>query len=73
MAITTNMGSYEIDTDSIETAYDDEIMCAGWNPDVDLACHLLPLESSDPHTGMSADLATEIPELFLSKMYSYQE
>jgi hypothetical protein len=71
MAITTNMGNYEID--STETAYDDEIMYAGWNPDVDLACHHLPLEPSDIHTGMPVDLATEISELFLRRMYSYQE
>ena len=73
MAITTNMSDYEIEADSIAAEYDDEIMCAGWNPDVDLACQHLPLDSSDTHLAMPADLATEIPELFLRKMYSYQE
>lgn len=73
MAITTNMSNYEIETDSIEPEYDDEILCAGWNPDVDLACQHLPLEPSDAHTAMPADLTTEVSELFMRKMYSYQE
>ena len=71
MAIMMSMSSYGID--SMDTAYDDEIMCAGWNPDVDLAYHYLPFELSDTRTGMQADLVTEIPELFLRRMYSYQE
>ena len=73
MAITTNMGNYEIEADSIAAEYDDEIMCAGWTPDVSLACQYLPLESSDTHMGMPADLTTEVSELFLRRMYSYQE
>ena len=72
MAITTNMSDYEIETDSIGAEYDDEIMCAGWNPDIDLACQHLPLESSDT-LAMPAEVTTEISELFLRKMYSYQE
>jgi hypothetical protein len=73
MAITTNMSDYEIEADSIAAEYDDEIMCAGWNPDVDLACQYLPLEPSDTHMSMPADLTAEVSELFLRKMYSYQE
>lgn len=71
MAITTNMSDYEIDSTTAE--YDDEIMCAGWNPDIDLACQHLPLEPSDSHMAMPADLTSEVSELFLRKMYSYQE
>jgi hypothetical protein len=67
------MSNYEIGTDSIEAEYGDEIMCAGWNPDVDLVCQQLSLEPSDTHTVMPADLTTEIPEFFLRKMYSFQE
>lgn len=73
MAITTNMSNYEIETGSIDADYDDEIMCAGWNPDIDLACQYLPLEPSDTHIAMPADLTTEVSELFLRRMYSYQE
>lgn len=72
MAITTNMSNYEIGTDSIEAEYGDEIMCAGWNPDVGLVCRER-LESSDTHTIMPADLVMEISELFLRKMYACQE
>ena len=73
MAITTNMSDYEIEADSIEAEYDDEILCAGWNPDIDVACLHLPLEPSNAHMAMPTDLTTEISELFLRKMYSYQE
>ncbi|MBU1690588.1 MAG: hypothetical protein KJ958_11435 [Gammaproteobacteria bacterium] len=72
MAITTNMSNYEIGTDSIEAEYGDEIMCAGWNPDVGLACQN-QLEPSGTHMTMPADLTTEISELFLRKMYACQE
>lgn len=72
MAITTNMSNYEIGTDSIEAEYGDEIMCAGWNPDVGLVCQNL-LELPDTHPAMPADLTMEISELFLRKMYSCQE
>ncbi|GAO35358.1 hypothetical protein SCT_0744 [Sulfuricella sp. T08] len=72
MAITTNMSSYEIGTDSVEAEYGDEIMCAGWNPDVGLVCQNL-LELSDTHTTIPADLTMEISELFLKKMYACQE
>jgi len=72
MAITTNMSNYEIGTDSIEAEYGDEIMCAGWNPDVGLVCQSL-LEPSNTHPAMPADLTMEASELFLRKMYACQE
>lgn len=72
MAITTNMSNYEIGTDSIEAEYGDEIMCAGWNPDVGLVRQEL-LVPSDTHMIMPADLVMEISELFLKKMYACQE
>ncbi len=72
MAITTNMSNYEIGTDSIEAAYGDEIMCAGWNPDVGLVRQEL-IESSDTHRVMPTDLVMGNSELFLEKMYASQE
>jgi hypothetical protein len=72
MAITTNMSNYEIGTDSIEAEYGDEIMCAGWNPDVGLARQTL-LEPSDSRVVMPADLVMEMSELFLRRMYACQE
>lgn len=72
MAITTNMSNYEIGTDSIEAEYGDEIMCAGWNPDVGLV-RQEPIEPSDTHRVMPADLVMGNSELFLKKMYASQE
>jgi len=72
MAITTNMNSYEIGSDSVEAPYGDEIMCAGWNPDVGLMCQE-QIEPSGTHAVMPADLVMEISELFLRKMYACQE
>lgn len=77
MASILNMSDYVIDADSIEavieTEYDDEILCAGWNPDIDLVVQHLQLEPSDTNMVMPADLVTDISELFLRRMYSYQE
>lgn len=72
MAITTNMSNYELETDSIAAEYGDEIMCAGWNPDVGLV-YREPIEPSDTHRAMPADLVMENSELFLKKMYACQE
>ena len=72
MAITTNMSNYEIGSDSIELEYSDEIMCAGWNPDVGLVGQDLP-EPSATHTALPADLTMEISAVFLRKMYASQE
>ena len=68
-----NMSDYIIDADSIEVEYDEEILCAGWNPDIELVCQHLQLEPSDTRMVMPADLVTDISELFLRRMYSCQE
>jgi len=76
MKVTMNMSNYEIEHETIEAEYGDEILCAGWNPEIDSVCPQLQLELQLVPTiqqlTMPADLATEVAELFLRKMYSYQ-
>jgi hypothetical protein len=74
MNITMDMSSYEIEIESetTEAEYDDEILCAGWNPEIDSVCQQLQLEPAAQGLDMPADLSTEVAELFLRKMYSYQ-
>ena len=43
MGSSMKMSGYEIDLDSMELEYGEEIMSAGWNPDVDLVCQGLQL------------------------------
>jgi hypothetical protein len=72
MKVTMNMSNYEIEYEAIEEEYNDEILSAGWNPEVEsmnLQLQLVP--TSDP-LAMPEGLATEVVELFLRKMYSYQ-
>jgi hypothetical protein len=71
MSITINMSSYEIEQDSKEAEYSDDILFAGWNPEVDL----LNQEQLTPaleQQSMPVAVTTEVVELFLRKMYSYQ-
>jgi hypothetical protein len=74
MSITMSMSSYEIEQDSMEAEYGVEIMCAGWNPAVDLLCQqqlLIPTENEKQKV-MPTNLTAVIAEFFLAKMYSYQ-
>ena len=65
------MSDYEIDLDSME--YGDEIMSAGWNPDVDLICQgvsqVLQVIPVTTESAMPADGV--VSEMFLRRMYSY--
>lgn len=71
MRITMNMSSYEIEQDSTEAEYSDDILYAGWNPEVEsLSQEQLPSALEQP--AMPVAFTTEIVELFLRKMYSYQ-
>jgi hypothetical protein len=72
MSITMSMSSYEIEHDSMEAEYGAEIMCAGWNPAVDLVCQQQLLTTIEKQMAMPTDLTAVIAELFLRKMYSYQ-
>jgi len=81
MNTTMDMSSYEIELDEMEIEYGEEIISAGWNPDVDLICEQLQQAPTDEQIMMAADLTTlnlddevsgEISEMFLRKIYSYQ-
>jgi hypothetical protein len=72
MSITMNMSSYEIDQASMEEEYGTEIMCAGWNPAVDLMCQQLLFIPTERQMSMPTDLSEVIADLFLAKMHAYQ-
>lgn len=72
MGSAMKMSNYEIDLDSMEEEYGDEIMSAGWNPEIDQVCQQLQLESVGGHMQMAAEPSPVIAELFLRRMYSYQ-
>jgi len=44
MKVTMNMSNYEIEHETTEAEYGDEVLCAGWNPEIDSACQQLQLE-----------------------------
>ncbi|MBI3222271.1 MAG: hypothetical protein HYZ46_04190 [Nitrosomonadales bacterium] len=72
MSITMNMSSYEIEQDSMEAEYGAEVMCAGWNPAVDLVCQQQRHVSMEKRLDIPADLTVVVAESFLKKMYAYQ-
>jgi hypothetical protein len=85
MRITMSMSSYEIEPDSeqdfaqnslkqnsTEVEYSDDILYAGWNPEVNSISQQLELVPTLEQETMPVAVTTEIVELFLRKMYSYQ-
>ncbi len=74
MGSAMNMSNYEIEIDLMEEdeEYSDEIMCTGWNPDVDLVCQQLQLVSASEEVTTSAHNTTVISDLLLRRTYSYQ-
>ena len=72
MTIVMNMSNYEIEPETIEAEYSDEILYAGWNPEVDSVCQQLQLVPTTEQRTMPATLTAEVVELFLRKMYSYR-
>ncbi len=81
MITTMNLGSYEIEFDEQDDEYGEEIVCAGWNPAVHLACEQLQEARADEQLvradGLSLlntrdDIAEAASEMFLRKMYSCQ-
>ena len=72
MGVVMNMSSYEIERDSMEAEYGEEVMCAGWNPVVAQMCQQQLAASASRYASMSAELATVDTELFLQKMYAFQ-
>ena len=72
MGVMMNMSNYEIERDSMEAEYGDEVMCAGWNPAVALVCQKQMVVPTGGQMPMPADLAAVDAESFLQKMYTNQ-
>lgn len=71
MSITLSLSSYEIEHDSMEEEYSDDILYAGWNPEVDLVSQQLQLASTTEQRDKSTSPSTTVAELFLRRMYSF--
>jgi hypothetical protein len=62
---------YEIEHgNSMAGEYNDEVLCAGWNPSIALQ-HYTYAEKNWP-AAMPHELASIDAELFLKEMYAYQ-
>jgi len=72
MKATMNMSDYEFENETIQAEYADEILYAGWNPEIDLVCQQLQLAQAAGQSATPAALSAEVAELFLRKMYSCQ-
>lgn len=72
MTIVMNMSDYEIERETLEVEYGEEIMNTGWNPEVESVHEQLQLVPTSEEMTIPDDLATVATELFLRKMYSYQ-
>ena len=53
-------------------AIGDEILCAGWNPEVDSVRRQLQLVPTIEQRAMPAALTMEVAEQFLRMLYAYQ-
>jgi hypothetical protein len=65
--LTMNMSGYEIERgETVETAYGEEVLCAGWVP-------ALALRESQPECAtVPPELAAADVDAFLRKMYAWQ-
>jgi hypothetical protein len=71
MSITLSLSSYEIEHDSMEEQYSDDILYAGWNPEVDLVSQQIQLAPTIEQRDDSTSLSTKVVELFLRRTYSF--
>ena len=55
----------------VNEEYGEEVMCAGWNPQLTLAAES-PVAHLNKHVNLPADLAHVDVDTFLKKMYEYQ-
>lgn len=74
MNISMNMNGHEAEGDaSLEEEYSEEVMYAGWNPDISLLlCQQQSRILAEEQSSLPVDLAMEDAGLFLQKMYAYQ-
>jgi hypothetical protein len=72
MATIMNMSGYEVEHEemSIEE-YGDEVMCAGWNPQLAMLRNR-PAVTADKHKAYMPEMADVDIDAFLQLMYKYQ-
>jgi hypothetical protein len=69
--VMTNSGcEIEQEVPAVEE-YGDEVLCAGWNPQLSLTGES-PVAELNKHVNLLAELATTDIDAFLKKMYEYQ-
>jgi hypothetical protein len=69
--VTMNMCDYEVERNSpMAKEYDDEVLCAGWNPALTLQQHAYTEISHS--AAMPLELVAVDVDLFLKKMYACQ-
>lgn len=72
MSIVMNMSGYEVERETVVAEeYGDEVMCAGWNPQLALVGER-PVAAMDKHAGFPDALACVNVDAFLQKMYKFQ-
>ena len=72
MATTMNMSGYEIEREVVAVEeYGEEIMCAGWNPQL-AAVSDYPSEHVDKRAAVATGMANVDLDIFLQKMYTFQ-
>lgn len=72
MTTTMNMSGYEIERKvAAVEEYGEEVMCAGWNPELELVGDR-PVPEVDRHAVFARELADADIDVFLRKMYKYQ-
>lgn len=69
-AIKMNGRGNEHDAPRVEE-YGEEVMCAGWNPQLMLMGNG-PVAQTNGHVNLLADFASADVDVFLKKMYEYQ-
>ncbi len=72
MGIPMEVKEYEAASDMMMDQYGEESMCAGWNPELGLIGQPQLLALTGRDDTMPADLVTVDVELFLRRMYAYQ-
>lgn len=71
MATTMNMSGYEIECDDVAVEeYGEEVMCAGWNPQLALVRD--GVAAKVEHEAFPHELASVDVDAFLQKMYEFQ-
>lgn len=71
MAVVMDMSSYLIEPEP-GSEYSEEILCAGWNPALDMACQQASCVAPKRQAAMSVDLAAMDAEAFLLNIYTCQ-